>query len=99
MMRDLTDEQAMCLHILHTLAIEFTLPSQRVTGLQIIRDHLGCLGSERFAGLRGPVNAMLDHQTHLQWSFATMDLCRALAALHKAEACQRIAALAAKRVA
>jgi hypothetical protein len=95
----MTDEQALCLHLMASLALPFTLPSDRVTSLALLREHLPCLMAERFAAMRLAADSMLRAKTHLEWSFAAHEATAALVPVFKAESCRIIASLSVKRVA
>ncbi|MFN7224455.1 MAG: hypothetical protein ACK4MS_10590 [Paracoccaceae bacterium] len=95
---DFTPEQALCVHLLHALAMGWTLPDERESRLALIKDHLHAFGAERWAPLRIAADQMLQAQNPLAWSFATREVTRALLPLHAAAACRLIAEMSLKRV-
>ncbi len=99
MIADLTPQQALCLHLMHSLALGYTLPSERSTPLALIQEHIGSLPSPRFDAVRAGAAAMMRAKTPVEWTFATNEVGRELVGLHKAEACRMIAVLSTKRVA
>lgn len=94
-----TQEQALCIAAVTSLAIGFTMPSDRVARLELLAGLVPCLEQEPFGPLRLAVESMLRARTHLEWSFATHEATDALVPIFKAETCRLIAALAVKRVA
>ena len=94
-----TDEQALCVALAASITAGFTMPSDRATALDVLREHLPCLRSDGFAALRLAVESMLRAKSHVEWAFAAHEATTALVPLFKAQSCRIIARLSVRRVA
>lgn len=94
-----TPEAALCLHLVASLCLEMTLPSERVTPLAILRDHGATLDALNRPELAVAVRRMIAAATPWEWTAACTDAARALVPIHRAEAARLIGATATKRMA
>ena len=99
-MRDLSDRQALALHLVHVLVCKPSLPSGRDAHLYtaLLAEHAPTLCGDEFGMVRGTISELLAARSHVEWTFARGMAERALARLHLGWSAQLIGALSVKRM-